>query len=238
MPTTRAMSRNTSVPIQSVGGISVNRDAVDVHVEDLFRLSALAMSGSPIFNTDDLRIQKEATHSDPIVCRLLNFVSKAGYSSGRTVGPVVVLHSFEGCRQQPVHTDYDPTTVKRAKSKPLGVLLALQDDTKLEVEGGMEGSMRTLLLDAGDVAVFDGDFKHAGSSYETKNTRVHVYLDVPGVHRETNKTYLVDDEPVTKARARSQATCCSEDLTLEEATTPLDCDQKKNATPCEPVEGD
>ena len=47
------------------------------------------------------------------------------------------------------------------------------------------------LLQPGDVLLFDGYTVHAGASYAKPNTRLFVYLDVPGVVREkTDSTYL------------------------------------------------
>jgi ectoine hydroxylase-related dioxygenase (phytanoyl-CoA dioxygenase family) len=46
------------------------------------------------------------------------------------------------------------------------------------------------LLNPGDLLVFDGDVSHAGASYALPNTRVHVYLDVPGLKREAGVVWF------------------------------------------------
>lgn len=181
MVRTRSAVRCEAAPVPSVG-VRVLRGAVDVGVDDLLRLTALAYEGAPIFNPDSLRLQRTLAPDDPLVRRLLSALGEL--ASGRLVGPAVVLHSLAGCERQPMHTDYDPEDVRRCACKPLGVLLALQDETALLRPGGR------VELAAGDVVVFDGDAPHAGAEYTEANTRVHLYLDSPGVHRPTNTTYL------------------------------------------------
>ena len=56
----------------------------------------------------------------------------------------------------------------------------------------MNGVAVEVQLEAGDILLFDGDVVHAGAAYAEKNTRLHVYLDLPGVaEHEANGTYLV-----------------------------------------------
>ena len=45
-------------------------------------------------------------------------------------------------------------------------------------------------LEPGDVLVFEGDVVHAGAQYASLNTRVHAYLDAPGVERKVNHTWM------------------------------------------------
>ena len=99
----------------------------------------------------------------------------------------VVLHSSPMCKQQPWHYDYDPEEVRAASIKPLGVLVALQDNTRFETR------RKTHILSRGDVLVFRGDVVHAGAAYDTENTRMHTYLDVDAVKRPTNRTWFAID---------------------------------------------
>ena len=69
-------------------------------------------------------------------------------------------------------------------TKPLGVLVALQDETRLDTPQGV------IAMEQGDVLVFDGDVVHAGAAYAQDNTRVHLYLDATEVPRVHNVTYL------------------------------------------------
>lgn len=183
MVRTRSATRADAAPVPSVGGVRILRGAVDVCADERSRLEALACDGAPIFNPDALRLQRPLPTDDPLVRRLVSALGEL--ADGRIVGPAVVLHSLVGCKRQPTHTDYHPDDVRRSPCKPLGVLLALEDDTVLLLPDAQVD------LAAGDVVVFDGDQPHAGAEYaEKSNTRVHLYLDSFGVHRPTNTTYL------------------------------------------------
>lgn len=118
----------------------------------------------------------------------------------------VLLVSRPGCRRQAAHTDYVPTpALLRATDTemPLLFLLALEDDTHLEVwpqshlvvqgrRGGPPIQRATVTLNAGDAIVFRGDLVHAGAAYpDRQNMRIHVYLDSSAVPRDPNQTYII-----------------------------------------------
>lgn len=112
----------------------------------------------------------------------------------------VLLESLPGCRQQAAHTDYVPTPELRAVSDaeiPLLFLLALEDDTRLEVWPRTHRPRRypvfqtTVRLNAGDAVLFRGDLVHAGSAYDKQNLRIHAYLDHPAVPRDPNRTWII-----------------------------------------------
>ena len=183
---TRSAARAEGVLVASVGGVRVLRGAVEVGEGERERAEEMAKrGGAPIFNPDEKRLQVRVGEEDPLVKRVVKALEEEGLVQGRTVGPAVVLHSLEGCERQPLHTDYDVRAVGRSAAKPLGVLVALQDGTRLGMPEGEEG----VELRKGDVAVFDGDQPHAGEAYDKPNTRMHLYLDCPGVHRVPNETY-------------------------------------------------
>lgn len=181
---TRGAARLARVAVPSVGS-RVFAKAIGVSAAELERLRAVACSGLPIFNPDSMRVQQDVDPSDDVVRRLVDFLRDKRLTEGRVVGPAVAIHSHAGCQRQPMHTDYDPHCVGRCASKPLGVLVALQDGARVSLPDG------DVALDAGDVFVFDGDVVHAGAAYDEANTRIHMYLDLPGVQRPHNMTYLV-----------------------------------------------
>ena len=187
MVRTRSGARALCVRVKSVETFRVLTRKVDVSSDDVARMAEVARSGSCIFNPNKRRYQREIEHSEGVVQRVLELLGEEGMLEGRTVGPVVSLHSLAGCEQQQFHTDYDKHLVRKAEAKPLGVLVALEDETSLVLQD------RVVLLGAGDVLVFDGDLVHAGAAYEHGNTRLHLYLDVPCVHRAHNTTYFCDE---------------------------------------------
>jgi ectoine hydroxylase-related dioxygenase (phytanoyl-CoA dioxygenase family) len=121
----------------------------------------------------------------------------------------VGLLSKKGCRQQHWHTDYDCDALATMpdESVPFSVLLALQDQTFLDV---IPKSIRLseplqqptkLQLNPGDVVVFRGDLVHAGSAYPNEeNYRIHAYVDPVNFKRKRNATYLIKN--VTQALSK------------------------------------
>lgn len=187
MVATRSVARAGPVRVPKVHGFAVYRKAVEVDPDATTRLAMLARSkGVTIFNPDAHRVQRELPCDDAVVIALVEALCARQLTLGRTAGSAVVLHSFGGCAQQPFHTDYDPSYMCSDAPKPLGVLLALQDDTRFCVPDD-----ESVTLQTGDMVVFDGDQVHAGAAYTQPNTRIHMYLDLPSVHRPKNTTYLV-----------------------------------------------
>lgn len=188
MVSTRSGILSASVAVPNVGGTRLFTEAIAITPEDLVLYTSFAMGGSHIFNPNPLRLQRILPQNDSIVERLLDVLRQNNLTDGRIVGPAVALHSLAGCCEQQMHTDYNATDVKRCVAKPMGVILALQDGTSLCLHDAEDVHMSV-----GDVLVFDGDVVHAGAAYAEPNTRIHLYLDCPGVHRPTNVTYFHDD---------------------------------------------
>ena len=134
-----------------------------------------------------LRRQASLPASGAVVQQLRRALQKRGELRGRQLRDAAAIHSAAGCRQQPLHYDYNPKQLRGSERKPAGVLLALEHGARMRVMG--EHGVRMICLEPGDVLVFDGDVVHAGAAYRAPNTRVHVYLDVPSVKREHDRTY-------------------------------------------------
>lgn len=143
-------------------------------------------AGRVVFNPDDRRRQAALCRTDRLVRRVWNELQQGGMlTSMHTLGTAVVLYSEAGCMAQPWHLDYDPRTCD-ADPKPMGILLALQDDTPFLTP------VRSYMLDAGDVLCFDGDEVHAGAAFETENVRVHIHSDLLGAKPIRNTTWLIE----------------------------------------------
>lgn len=170
-----------------------------VHVKHALRISRHALesysrvldAGSDaIFNPNPRRFQTRLSREDPLVVRVEAFLRRAGYLDNRTLADAVVLRSLTGCQRQQWHTDFDPRTCQSAATMPLGILLALQDDTYFHV---LDEEVFT--MERGDVLIFSGDTVHAGAAYEKTNVRIHMYMDSNDVRRTKNTTYLLSDPP-------------------------------------------
>ena len=115
------------------------------------------------------------------------------------------LWSLPGNLKQPAHFDFEPEKVVGLVNSlmPLLVVVALQDDTFLDIwvgyKGLNDGSITSpvgptrIKLNQGDVLVFLGDCIHAGSYYANENIRLHCYFPVnmSGVPRPDNKTNII-----------------------------------------------
>lgn len=120
----------------------------------------------------------------------------------------VLLESRPGCQRQAAHCDYVPTPELLGapnSEMPLLFLLALEDETRLEVwpyshTRSLMSERKTLTLAAGDAVVFRGDLVHAGSAYEKKNIRIHAYLDHSSVERDPNRTWIIYKHATPAAR--------------------------------------
>ena len=155
------------------------RNLVAVESSDVLRQREyLKANLETVFNPDSKRRQASVPETDPIISRIISKLSRV--LNGHTLQNPVVLQSLPNCKQQPWHLDYDP-----ANTTGFGLLLALQDETRLEL---LE---ETVHLNRGDVLVFRGDVVHAGSWYEQENLRIHAYVDVEGASRRTNATYII-----------------------------------------------
>lgn len=90
---------------------------------------------------------------------------------------ITAIRSLPGCKQQAEHCDRameGSFAQMRLADVPLSVLWALEDGTRLVVEG-YEVELRK-----GEMIIFRGDKCHAGAAYNSMNTRVHAYLDPIG----------------------------------------------------------
>ena len=77
-----------------------------------------------------------------------------------------------------------------ARRKPRSCILALEAGTRLIVYDTAMHQDVTVCVPPGAILMFDGDVAHAGASYAACNTRVHLYLDVPGVDRAQDYTWF------------------------------------------------
>lgn len=168
--------------------VTIIRGALDISSADVRRFKSYSTRrGGPIFNPDAKRLQAAVPKRCKLIQRLEYILQKNGHMEGRTLGSCVSLLSRPGCRQQEWHTDYDPDAIQTLNHKPLGVLLALQDDTFFN-----EHSVGRHVLKQGDILIFDGDVVHAGAAYTKENVRIHAYIDSIDYVRPRDKTYLLE----------------------------------------------
>lgn len=148
------------------------------------KLKEFAKKGRAIFNPDRRRIQRTITRKHAIYNKFAECMKNIKLLDGRMLGGMVALHSKSNCAEQEMHYDYDPATLKKCDILPLGVILALESNTKFTTPH------REYNLSKGDILTFSGDTIHCGSHYKSENTRLHVYLDIPGVKRTPGLTWF------------------------------------------------
>jgi hypothetical protein len=203
-------SKNVADPV----GYLVFRSACRISSAFLTKLVAQSSEAAAIFNhnlthkeNDKLRLQFEFPQEwmPPSLSKLL-----APWLKDRIQKQWVALVSLPGCRSQAAHTDWDPTIVPwdSHATRPIAVLVALENDTGFNVWPRSHSlfadlgqglhrdnvKMKHLELNAGDVVVFDGVLIHGGAAFEERNLRLHCYLDVDGIDRAPNETWIVAED--------------------------------------------
>lgn len=132
---------------------------------------------------DDLRSQSHVKVTERLL-RGIDELLKPFEHSGLKRSEFVAIHSAPGCQEQAAHCDFDPKLPCFATGAfPVGVIVALQDETFVDVWPQSHLSLKTkierhkITLSKGDVLVFRGDCVHAGSAFAEANTRLHCYID-------------------------------------------------------------
>ena len=148
------------------------------------KLKEFAKKGRAIFNPDRRRIQRTITKKHAIYNQFAECMKNMKLLDGRRLEGMVTLHSKPNCAEQKMHYDYDPATLKNCDTLPLGVILAVESNTKFKTPE------REYNLSKGDILTFSGDTIHCGSHYKNENTRLHVYLDIPDVKRTHGLTWF------------------------------------------------
>lgn len=164
---------------------------------------------NPIFNhtgfdvEGDTEKRRQQAFLTPSLTQRLFGKFQQDYFPNLKLADAVLLLSFPGCKQQMFHADYVVTKKLMAVPKehyPMGVLLALENNTRLVVREGAFGvhydacdtNIVEVTLNAGDALVFRADQIHAGAAYDECNTRVHAFLDSPMYRRPANQTFILE----------------------------------------------
>lgn len=102
-----------------------------------------------------------------------------------------IITSDARCQQQHWHTDYDPKECGLPDdSAPLGLILAFESGTTLDIQPKESKTPIRLAIPVGDILLFRGDLIHAGSPYKKRNSRLHMYVEDAAFRRALNRTYL------------------------------------------------
>jgi hypothetical protein len=135
---------------------------------------------------------KESAPFSEALGALLDAVSKGVQVAVpfRSFQDMNVLVSLDGCGQQRPHCDYTPDSLSSVRDDgfcgglPLGVVVALQPDTVLDVWPGALAwdasrfyAHQQLKMGPGDAVFFLGNSVHAGAAFAEENIRLHVYLE-------------------------------------------------------------
>ena len=166
--------------------VVILRNRIKITNKDFQRMQRKSNTMRKIFNPDNKRLQRYLPKTDSISQIIYTTLLSNGYMQGRYLGSIVLLKSLSGCKRQYWHTDYNSNECSHLKIKPLGVILALQNDTLFD-----EFPDTIHKLNQGDLLIFEGDEIHAGSSYNAENIRVHAFIDVNEIKRKRNKTYKI-----------------------------------------------
>lgn len=124
---------------------------------------------------------------------------------------MAVLKSLKGCKKQIAHCDYEQDLNFATTSDdniPLICLICIMENTTLDIwkkshrlpvlHSDITDNIKpiprtTICLNVGDMLVFRGDLVHAGSSYESDNYRVHLFMDSKKIKRNKNRTWFMNN---------------------------------------------
>lgn len=180
--------------------VKIYRNAFPLSDVQISKVKEFAKKGRAIFNPDRRRIQRTITKKYSIYKQVAECMKNIDLMNGRKLGGMVALHSKSNCAQQKMHYDYDPATLEKCNVLPLGVIIALESNTKFKTPH------QEYNLSKGDVLTFSGDTIHCGSHYKKENTRLHVYLDIPDVKRTPGLTWFPNFLRDISKRIKGQTT--------------------------------
>jgi hypothetical protein len=208
MPESRRVLRNSDHTIEMDCeyldiGYKIIHKAVSIDPKFMLRVKRGHHGALPIFNNmrgnDKKRCSSEVLVSEIDVPGIQAVFATRPHNMP---SPWVAIHSSPGCQEQVPHVDWTPCLDESHGADALSCLVALEDDTVLHVWPGSHKFVRQLLvnpsderltrkmdgrksltLNKGDVVMFRSDLVHAGAAYNSNNTRLHCYLDAPGVPR-------------------------------------------------------
>ena len=134
-------------------------------------------------DNDDKSLFHRTSHD--FLASVQSFLLSVGLIQHNHVADVLsMLYSFPGCRVQQAHKDYDCT------SATCVALFAIHKAARLDIH--VDGVWVEVVVQPGQMLLFRGDIVHRGCAYAKKNTRVHVYINLPGIVSERGlETYFV-----------------------------------------------
>ncbi len=210
------MGNNTSHIKMNTIGYVIHRGVFEINKETFDTIVAQTKKGRKIFNNakkhkgnDGKRKQASFNPNDTISRTFIRNIENFAIEEYPDLDPCdfVILHSSAGCAEQLAHCDYEPSDEfhNEMGDKPMGCLVAIQDNTKLNVwprsiypkyrknpEILQAIQKECIILNTGDVLFFRGDLVHAGAAYDEDNYRIHCFLDNKRVPRPKNRTWFVD----------------------------------------------
>ena len=178
------------------------KNVFNIPLDELKHLTTVPVR--PIFNNigrnDKKRVEGKVADTDiPDTTAQLRELVREIYPNLKT-SDIVAITSLPGCLSQRPHTDFDTLTINRLcdADVPRVCVVALQNRTKLDVWkhshqlSTVDPQQRiTINMSAGDALFFRGDLVHAGSAYDVRNTRLHVFIDNSMIPRLHNSTWYV-----------------------------------------------
>ena len=131
----------------------------------------------------------------------MNLFSKAIFKHHEFVDPVLLYSSPNGVNQQ-LHMDFELMDEAACRSMNFydegmahSILLALDDDTKINMENLVTRDVEVISLSKGDVIVFQATNYHSGyGPYAKANYRIHAHL----ISSEAKKLFEKTDKIVFK----------------------------------------
>jgi len=171
------------IVVPNKGCVNATKRTHSIRLESLFK-EALRSNGcdNPEYR-DYYRYQTHPDDCDELLrCpEIKDIIDRVQVSINQQVQGYVaykisVLYSLPGGEQQGFHQDDARSeAVIAEEGAMLSVIVALQDNTKLDVRNA-SFERKTLSISKGLMFVFDGRLVHGGAAYTVHNVRLHIYF--------------------------------------------------------------
>jgi hypothetical protein len=150
-------------------------------LEQLF-IDPIGIEGNKTVNLDTRRFQSSPNDQNKIkkcsaIAKIVDQVEtvvNANANKSYVVNKISILYSRAFGQPQGIHQDdYRPSTVIEKEGEMLSAIVALMDNTKLDIKDDY-GQRKTFGIPAGSMFLFSGSCEHGGSSYTIGNVRLHI----------------------------------------------------------------
>lgn len=159
-----------------------NENELDPIVLEQLFIDPIGINGDETDNLDTKRFQSSPDDQEKIkkssaIAKILDRVETIVNDNANkpyVFNKVSIIYSRPFGQPQGIHhDDYRDTTVIEKEGEMLSVIVALMENTKLDIKDDYD-QRKTFAIPAGSMFLFSGSCDHGGSSYNVGNVRLHI----------------------------------------------------------------